>query len=116
MSAEPGALIRDPAVVLSLLVGAFHTCMYIVIRGRLGLHVVGVLAAAIVGALCGALIGERVGDLLRIGDYPLLWASAMAWMGILAVAGAGTLAGGGPDDGDAGGSIRPRHDGRRDEP
>jgi hypothetical protein len=110
MSGEAGALLRDPAVVLSLLVGAFHTCMYLVIRGRLGLHVVGVLTAAIVGALCGALIGERVGDLLQVGDYPLLWASALAWMGILAVAGASTLAKGGPDDRDPGGSIRPRRD------
>lgn len=110
MTGEPWALLRDPAVVLSLLVGSFHTCMYLVIRGRLGLHVVVVLVAAIVGALCGAIIGERVGDVLRIGDYPLLWASALAWMGILAVAGASTLAKGGPDERGAGGSIRPRRD------
>jgi hypothetical protein len=71
-----------PATVLSLLVGAFHTCLYLVLRGRLGAHVLVVLVAAVVGAAAGAAVGARVGDVLRIGDYSLLWASALSWLGI----------------------------------
>ena len=74
--------IADPAFTLSLLVGAFHTCIYIFVRGRLGWHLPIVLVGAILGALAGQAIGARVGDVLRIGDYTLLWASALAWLGI----------------------------------
>ena len=39
-----------PAVVLSVLAGAFYTCMYVVIRGSIGKHLPLTLVAAIVGA------------------------------------------------------------------
>lgn len=74
--------VAEPAFVLSLLVGAFQTCVYLFIRGRLGWHLPAVLLGAIIGALAGQAIGARVGDVLTIGDYSLLWASAIAWLGI----------------------------------
>jgi hypothetical protein len=75
----------SPAIVLSVLVGAFHTCLYVVIRGTLRRHVLVVLGAAIGGALVGQAVGRRAGDPLQLGDYSLLWASVMAWVGILVV-------------------------------
>ena len=77
-----GTFILQPAFVLSLLVGAFHTCLYIFIRGNLGWHIPAVLVGGVIGALLGQAIGARVGDLLRIGDYSLLWASLVAWIGM----------------------------------
>lgn len=75
-----------PAVVLSVLVGAFHTCLYVLLRGSLGWHVLLVLLAAILGAWAGQALGTRIGDVLSIGDYPVLWASFVAWIGIGTVA------------------------------
>ena len=77
-----GTFFLEPAFVLSVLVGAFHTCMYIFICGRIGWHLPAVLVAAILGALAGQAIGARIGDVLKLGDYSLLWASSLAWMGI----------------------------------
>jgi hypothetical protein len=74
--------VLEPAFVLSLFVGAFHTCIYIFVRGNLGWHIPGVLVGGVLGALVGQAIGARVGDLLHIGDYSVLWASIMAWIGI----------------------------------
>lgn len=74
--------VLEPAFVLSLVVGAFHTCVYIFVRGRLGWHLPAVLIGAILGAMAGQAIGARVGDVLLIGDYSLLWASALAWLGV----------------------------------
>jgi hypothetical protein len=74
-----------PAVLLSVLVGALWTCVYVLIRGQLRWHVVLVLAAAVVGAWAGQAVGARVGDPFRMGDYSLTWASAFAWVGILVV-------------------------------
>jgi hypothetical protein len=75
-------LVISPAFVLSMVVGAFHTSVYIFVRGSLGWHIPAVLAGAIFGALAGQAIGARIGDVLMIGDYSLLWASALAWLGI----------------------------------
>ena len=78
------AAVLQPAVVLSLLVGAFHTSAYLVIFGRLGWHTAASLLLAIVGAgVADALLGP--GAVLRLGDYSLLWGSAGAWVGIAAV-------------------------------
>jgi len=112
MPAGPAAPLEDPALVLSLLVGTFHACMYLVIRDRLGPHVLGVFVAAIAGAMAGQVLGARLGDVLHLGDYPILWASAMAWIGIVIVAVTSALVGGrDADDG-----SKPGVGGRRGRP
>lgn len=100
--------VLQPAFVLSLLVGAFNTCVYIFVRGRLGWHSLAVLVGAVLGALAGQGIGSRVGDLLRVGDYPLLWATALAWLGIGIALVTSGLTGHDGDPPEAGGRIRPR--------
>ena len=80
-----------PAVLLSLIVGAFHTSMYVLIRGSFRAHVLLALPAAIVGAWLGQAIALRMGDPVRLGDFGLLWASALSWVGIGIVASAATL-------------------------
>ncbi len=77
----------SPAVVLSILVGAFQTCLYVVIRGTVGRHLPLTLVAAIGGAFVGHLVGRLAGDPVQLGDYNILWASLMAWVGIIVVAG-----------------------------
>jgi uncharacterized membrane protein len=100
--------VLEPAFLLSILVGAFHTCVYLFVRGNLGWHIVGVLVGAILGALVGEAIGSRVGDLLWVGDYSLLWASAMAWVGIGMAIVLSTLTGPGSEPPADGGQVRPR--------
>lgn len=101
--------VMEPAFVLSLLVGAFHTSVYVFVRGNLGWHIPAVLVAAILGALAGQAIGARVGDVLYIGDYSLLWASALAWLGIGIAAVTSALTARHPDATiGEGGRIRPR--------
>lgn len=75
-----------PAIVLSVLVGAFNSCVYVVLRGVIRPHLLAVVPAAVVGAYIGQAVGARVGDPIEIGDYSLVWASVMAWIGILLVA------------------------------
>jgi hypothetical protein len=81
----------SPALVLAALVGAFHTCLYVLFRGQLRIHVLPALAAAIAGAWVGHVVGSRLGDPLRLGDFALVAASLGAWAGILAVAGLAAL-------------------------
>jgi hypothetical protein len=76
-----------PAVVLSVLAGAFYTCMYVVIRGSIGKHLPLTLVAAIVGAFVGHLFGRLAGDPVQLGDFNVLWATIGAWVGIIAIAG-----------------------------
>ena len=72
-----------PAVVLSILVGVFHASLYVLIRGNAGGRLPIVVAAAILGAWAGDAIGQRLGlDPLLIGDYHLVAASVVAWIGI----------------------------------
>lgn len=80
-----------PALVLALLVGAFHACLYVLIRGSAGARLPFVLVAAVLGALAGNAIAARVGDPVRLGDFGLIWASAVAWLGIVLIAVASTL-------------------------
>jgi hypothetical protein len=82
MDAGLASFLLEPAFVLSLLVGAFHTSVYVFVRGKLGWHLPLVLVGAVLGALAGQAVGSRIGDVLRIGDYCLLWASALSWLGI----------------------------------
>jgi uncharacterized membrane protein len=101
--------VLQPAFVLSLFVGAFHTCIYIFVRGNLGWHIPGVLVGGVLGALLGQAIGSRVGDLLYIGEYSLLWASLMAWVGVGMAIVVSTLGSRRPEGTvDEPGEIRPR--------
>jgi len=100
--------VLEPAFVLSLFVGAFHTCIYIFVRGSLGWHIPGLLIGAILGALVGQAIGGRVGAVLRLGDYSLVWASAMAWIGLGMAIVISTLATRRPDAEPDAGEVRPR--------
>jgi hypothetical membrane protein len=86
MAAYTRAVI-GPAPVLAVLVGVFHTGLFVLIRGSAGGQLPLLLVAAILGAWAGDALGSRLGiDLLRIGDFRLLAASAMAWLGIAVVA------------------------------
>jgi hypothetical protein len=72
-----------PAPILAVLVGIFHTALFVVIRGSAGGQLPLLLLAAALGAWAGDALGARLGiDLLRIGDFRLVTASAMAWLGI----------------------------------
>jgi hypothetical protein len=72
-----------PAPVLSLLVGIFHVGLFVLIRGSAGGQLPLLVVAAFLGAWAGDAIGARLGiDLFRIGDYHLVAASILAWVGI----------------------------------
>jgi hypothetical protein len=79
------------APVLSVVVGVFHTALYVLIRGSAGGRLPLVLVAAIVGAYAGQALGVRIGDPIRMGDFGLVSASIVAWAGILIIAVASTL-------------------------
>jgi hypothetical protein len=81
-----------PAPILAVVVGLFHTGLYLLIRGTAGIRLPFVLAAAVVGALGGQAVGGRLGDPLLIGDFGLAWASAFAWLGIGIIVAASMLA------------------------
>ena len=69
--------------MLSLLVGIFHVGLFVLIRGSAGGQLPLLVLAAFLGAWAGDAIGARLGiDLLRIGDFHLVAASVMAWVGI----------------------------------
>lgn len=78
--------------MLAVVVGIFHTGLYLLIRGSAGAHLPFVLVAALLGALGGQALGSRIGDPLMVGDFGLLWASLLAWLGIAVVVAAGVLA------------------------
>ena len=66
-----------------MLVGVFHTALYVLIRGSAGGRLPLLVGAAILGAWAGDELGGRLGiDLLRIGDFRLVAASVLAWIGI----------------------------------
>jgi hypothetical protein len=85
-------MVIGPALPLSLLVGLVHTSIYVLIRGDGGTRLPVMYIAAVLGAWAGAAIGGRIGlTLLSIGDYPLIPASIMSWVGIGIVAILATL-------------------------
>jgi hypothetical protein len=76
-----------PAPILAVLVGIFHTALFVLIRGSARGQLPLLVVAAALGALAGDALGARLGiDLLRIGDFRLLPASVFAWLGIGIVA------------------------------
>jgi hypothetical protein len=76
-----------PAIVLAILVGVFHTALFVFIRGSAGGQLPLLVVAASLGAWAGDELGGRLGlDLLRIGDFRLVAASLLAWLAIGLVA------------------------------
>ena len=72
-----------PALPLALLLGLLHTALYVLVRGDAGGRLPLTYVAASLGAWAGAALGNRIGlDLLAIGDFPLIPASIVAWVGI----------------------------------
>ena len=68
---------------MSVLLGIFHAALSVAIRGSAGGRLPVIGGAAILGAWAGDAISGRLGfDLLTIGDYHLLGASLVAWVGI----------------------------------
>ena len=59
----------DPAPILAVLVGAFHTALFVLIRGSAGGQLPLLLGAAILGAWAGDALGDRMGiDVFSIGE------------------------------------------------
>lgn len=76
-----------PALVLSVIVGLFHVSAYVFIRGRAGARLPLLLIAAILGAWAGDTVAARMAiDPVRVGEFHLLTASFVAWLGIGLVA------------------------------
>jgi uncharacterized membrane protein YdjX (TVP38/TMEM64 family) len=76
-----------PALVLSVIVGLFHVSAYVFIRGRVGARIPLLIVAGILGAWAGDTVGARLGiDPIRVGEFNLLSASLVAWLGIGLVA------------------------------
>lgn len=72
-----------PAFILGILVGIFHASLFVLIRGNAGGRLVIIVVAAILGAWAGDALADRLGfDFLMIGDFHLLAASVVAWVGI----------------------------------
>jgi hypothetical protein len=76
----------EPSLVLSVLVGVFHAALSVAIRGSAGGRLPALVAAAILGAWAGDAIFGRLGiDFVTLGDYHLVGASIVAWLGIAIV-------------------------------
>ena len=81
-----------PAPVLAVLVGVFHTALYVFARGNAGGRLPQTNLAAVLGAWAGDELGGRLDvDPLTIGDFRLLSASLVAWVGIAFVGVVATL-------------------------
>ncbi len=73
----------EPALILAILVGIFHASLYVFIRGTGGGRLPIIVVAAILGAWAGDALGDRLGvTFVSIGDFRLLAASVLAWVGI----------------------------------
>lgn len=73
----------EPALILAILVGIFHASLYVLIRGSAGGRLPIIVVAAILGAWAGDALGDRLGvNVVSIGDFRLLAASILAWVGI----------------------------------
>jgi hypothetical protein len=73
----------EPSVVLSVLVGLFHAAVSVLLRGSAGGRLPLIVIASILGAWAGDAIFGRLGlRILTLGDFQLLGASILAWVGI----------------------------------
>lgn len=71
------------APILAVLVGGFHTALFMFLRGRGGGAVFILFVAAVLGAWAGDATGGRLGiDPIQIGDFHVISASVVAWAGI----------------------------------
>jgi hypothetical protein len=76
-----------PSIVLAAIFALFHVSLYVLIRGRTGASVLLLLVAAFLGAWAGDALGARLGlAVLTIGDFHVIPASILAWVGIGVVA------------------------------
>jgi hypothetical protein len=76
-----------PAPILAAIVGLFHVSAYVFIRGRAGARLPLLVIASVLGAWAGDTVGARMAiDPLRIGEFHLISASLVAWLGIGLVA------------------------------
>lgn len=76
-----------PAPLLAILVAVFHVSFYVLIRDGAGRRLPLLLVAAFLGAWAGDAVAGRLGvDPVRIGDFHLVGASILAWVGIGVVA------------------------------
>jgi len=88
-------MILGPSLLLALLLGLAHTAIYVLVRGESGGRLPLTYIAAALGSWAGAALGAQVGmSFLAIGDFALIPASIVAWLGIGFVAIVATL---GPD-------------------
>jgi hypothetical protein len=72
-----------PALILAVLVGVFNAALYVLVRGNAGGRLPIIVVAAILGAWAGDALAGRLGfDVLTIGDFHLLGATVVAWVGI----------------------------------
>ena len=72
-----------PALILAALVGLFNAALYVLIRGNAGGRLPIIVVAAILGAWAGdALAGRLEFEVVTIGDFHLLGAIIVAWIGI----------------------------------
>ncbi len=72
-----------PALILAVLVGVFNAALYVLIRGNAGGRLPMIVVAAILGAWAGDALAGRLGfDVLTIGDFHLVGAIVVAWVGI----------------------------------
>ena len=82
----------EPSLVLSVLVGLFHAAVSVAIRGSAGGRLPALVAAAILGAWAGDAIFGRLGvGIVTRGDYNLIGASIVAWLGVAIVSGIAVL-------------------------
>jgi hypothetical protein len=76
-----------PSIILAAVFAVLHVSIYVLVRGSAGARVPLLLLAAFLGAWAGDTIGARFGaDPIRIGDFSVLSASILAWVGIGVVA------------------------------
>jgi hypothetical protein len=79
-------MVIGPAILLALLVGTFNAALFVFIRGSAGGQLPLLFVAAVLGAWAGDALGARLGiDLLRIGDFRLVSAVVVAWLGLILV-------------------------------